>query len=94
MARRTASAQRTTPEEAACIDFNAALDAYAEGGDAKRLLSAACMVVGNLTEIDPKRAFAVAGLTGVCCDLLVDYDDAGRAVRRWFALMAEPGSRH
>jgi|KBSSwiStaDraftv2_1062776.scaffolds.fasta_scaffold61051_5 hypothetical protein len=26
--------------------------------------------------------------------MLEDYDDAGRAVRRWFATMAEPGARH
>jgi hypothetical protein len=94
MPGRTASARRTTPEEAECIDFNAALDAYLEGGDARRLLRSACTAVGNLTELDPTRAFIVAGLTGECCELLVDYDDAGRAVRRWFALMAEPGARH
>ena len=30
-----------------------------------------------------------------CLDRLSsDYDDAGRAVRRWLALMAEPGARH
>jgi hypothetical protein len=43
--------------------------------------------------IGPQHAKAIAELTGTDCEL-VDYDDAGRAVRRWFALMDEDGARH
>jgi hypothetical protein len=40
------------------------------------------------------RAFIIAEVTGTCCETLQDYDDAGRAMRRWFALTVEPGARH
>ena len=38
-------------------------------------------------------ADAIADLTGSPY-VLVDYDDAARAIRRWFAAMWEPGPRH
>jgi hypothetical protein len=44
--------------------------------------------------MDPKRAFTLAELTGAPDKLLVDYDDAARAIRRWFAHTLEPGARH
>jgi hypothetical protein len=69
-------------------------DAYLQGGDVGALLRASYKVAGSSIEMDPKRAFAIAELTGSQDKQLVDYDDAGRAVRRWFALMAEPGARH
>jgi len=94
MARRTAIAGHITREEEECIDFDAEFDAYLEGGDVGALLRAAYKVAGSAVEMDPKRAFVVAELTGAQDEQLVDYDDAGRAVRRWFALMAEPGARH
>jgi hypothetical protein len=47
-------------------------------------------VLGCRIPLDPEHALVVAELTGAA-DELVDYDDAGRAVRRWFAAMAEPG---
>jgi hypothetical protein len=94
MARRTAIAGRITREEEECINFDIEFDAHLEGGDVRALLRAAYKVAGSTIEMDPKRAFTVARLTGECDELLVDYDDAGRAVRRWFALMGEPGARH
>jgi hypothetical protein len=94
MARRTAISRHITREEEGCLDFDAELDAYLEGGDAGALLRAAYAVAGSAIQMDPKRAFVVAELTGACDELLVDYDDAGRAVRRWFATMWEPGVRH
>jgi hypothetical protein len=93
----TSRATRTwhiTPEEADCIAFHAELDAYLDDGGIGGLLDAACEVAGSMIEMDPKRAFAVAELTGTRDELLVDYDDASRAIRIWFALMAEPGARH
>lgn len=80
-------------ETSGAIDFDAALEAYAFGGDAEDLMRAAGNVLGSTIPLDPERADAIAALTG-CPYELVDYDDAGRAVRRWFALMGEPGARH
>jgi hypothetical protein len=94
MTRRTAQARHVSREEAGCMDFDAALEAYLEGEDAENLLRATSMVVGSSIELDPERAFIVAELTGTCLEVLQDYDDAGRAVRRWFAQMQEPGARH
>jgi hypothetical protein len=94
MARRTARARYISREEADCIAFDVAVDEYLEGGDPENLLCAACLLVGSAVELDPERAFIVAELTGTCCETLQDYDDAGRAVRRWFATMMEPGARH
>jgi hypothetical protein len=78
---------------AGAIDFDAALEAYTFGGDAEALLRAAGNVLGSSIPLDPEHAEAIAELTG-CTWMLEDYDDAGRAVRRWFALMGEPGPRH
>jgi hypothetical protein len=93
MSRRTAHARDISREEACCINFDAALVEYLEEGHAGGLLLAANLVAGSATELDPKCASIVAGLTG-CTYELADYDDAGRAVRRWFATMAQPGARH
>jgi hypothetical protein len=94
MTRRTAQARYISREVGGCIAFDAALDEYLEGGDPKDLLCAACMLVGSAAELDPERAFTIAELTGTCCETLHVYDDAGCAVRRWFALTMEPGARH
>jgi hypothetical protein len=80
-------------EISGALDFDAALQAYLDGGDPEDLLRAAGMVIGSTIPLDPEHAEAIAELTGTTCELL-DYDDAGRAVRRWFAQMAEPGARH
>ena len=93
MSRRT-HASYMSCEEADCIAFDLALDAYLDGGDPEDLLGAAYMLVGSAAGLDPERAFIIAELTGTCCETLQDYDDAARAIKRWFALMAEPGARH
>ncbi|HWE19990.1 MAG TPA: hypothetical protein VG758_22880 [Hyphomicrobiaceae bacterium] len=54
-------------------------------------MRAAAVVLGSNIPLDEKLAETIADLTTANCD---DYDDAGRAVRRWFALMGEPGARH
>jgi hypothetical protein len=87
-------ATRIDRETEAAIDFDAALEAYASDYiDAEELLQAADMVIGSTIPLHPEHAKAIAEITGWTC-VLEDYDDAGRAVRRWFALMAEPGARH
>lgn len=91
--RATAGAHRISREEAGCIEFNAALEGYLDGSDPAELLSAAGMVAGSAIPLHPVLAAGIAKLTGCACQLL-DYGDAGRAVRRWFAVMAEPGARH
>ena len=80
-------------EKADCIDFDDALEAYLDGGAPAELLRAACTVAGTAIPLHAEQAEVISELTGCACQLL-DYDDAGRAVRRWFALMAEPGARH
>jgi hypothetical protein len=93
MTRRFAARRSLDREQGGCIDFDAALEAYIFGGDAEELLRAAGNVLGSTIPLDPEHAEAIAALTG-CHRELLDYDDAGRAVRRWFATMAEPGARH
>ena len=93
MTRRSAARGIADHEVAGCIDFDCALQDYLERGEAEELLSAAALVLGCRIPLGPQHAKAIAELTGTDCDL-VDYDDAGRAVRRWFATMAEPGARH
>lgn len=92
-ARRRAAGRIVDRETSGAIDFDAALEAYLDGGDPEDLLRAAGMVIGSTIPLDREHALVLAELTGTTCDL-ADYDDAGRAVRRWFAQMAEPGARH
>jgi hypothetical protein len=89
----TARTHHISHEEAGAIIFDAALEGYFEAGDAEELLQAAALVMGSDIPLDEEKAEAIAALTG-CTDVLADYDDAARAVRRWFATMAEPGARH
>jgi hypothetical protein len=86
---------RIDRETSDVIDFDAALEAYIDGEDAEAedLLRAAGNVLGSTFPLDSEHADGIAELTGCRC-VLEDYDDAGRAVRRWFATMAEPGARH
>lgn len=93
MNRRTAPRGIIDREVAGCIDFDCALADYVTGGDPEELLCAAALVLGCRIPLGPQHAEDIAELTGTDCEL-ADYDDAGRAVRRWFATMAEPGARH
>jgi hypothetical protein len=91
MTRRTAT-RRVDRETSGAIELSAALEAYLNGGDPEDLLRAAGLVIGSTVPLDPERALVIAALTGCSCEL-ADYD-AGRAVRRWFALMEVDGARH
>ena len=71
------SRARFNRETSGAITFDAALEAYINGGDAEELLRAAALVLGSNIPLDEKLAETI-----------------GRAVRRWFALMGEPGARH
>jgi hypothetical protein len=93
MSRHAARARYLSREEAGCIGFDAALETYMETGDAEELLCASALVLGSSIPLDEERAEVIAALTGCSC-VLADYDDGARAVRRWFALMAERGARH
>ena len=55
-------------------------------------MRAAGLVVGSTIPLDPELAEYIANLTGTT-DELEDYD-AGRAIRRWFAMTEEDGARH
>ena len=79
--------------DTACIEFDAALEAYLDGGDAEELLRASALVMGSTVPLDEEKAGVIALLTGCTC-VLDDYDGAARAVRRWFAQMAAPGARN
>ena len=89
------SAQARIIDRAAfsAITFDAALEAYMETGEAEDLSEAAALVLGSDIPLDEEKAHMVALITGCPC-MLEDYDDAARAVRRWFAQTAEPGARH
>jgi hypothetical protein len=92
MARRTIVRARDLGA-AHAIDFDIALEAFLDGGDPEELLLAANTVLGSDIPLGPEHAETIAELTG-CGSVLQDYDDAGRAVRCWFAVMGEPGARH
>jgi hypothetical protein len=78
-------------ETQGAIDFDAALEGYASGyDDPEVLLRAAGLVIGCSIPLDPDHARAITELTGAIVKL-VTYDDAGRAVQRWFAAKAEAG---
>jgi hypothetical protein len=88
MSRRTTARRIDDREAAGAIDFDAALEAYLYDGDPEDLLRAAGLVIGSTIPLEPEHAEAIAKLTGTTLEL-VDYDDAGRAIRRWFDLMDE-----
>ena len=93
MTRRTSARGIIDRETQRAIDFDRALQDYLERGEAEELLCAAALVLGCRIPLGPQHAEAIADLTGADCEL-ADYDDAGRAVRTWFALMEEDGARH
>ena len=72
MSRRSAARPIDDRETSGAIDFDAALEAYLDGGDAEDLLCAAAMVLGSTIPLDPERAEAIAELTGTRCELLDD----------------------
>jgi hypothetical protein len=54
------------------------------------LLRAAGLVLGSNIPLDEEHARAIARLSRAIVKLMT-YDDAGRAVQRWFAARAEAG---
>jgi hypothetical protein len=87
----TATHHPSQRETQGAIDFDAALEGYACGyDDPEVLLRAAGLVLGSTILLDEEHAMAIARLTGAIVKLQ-DYDDAGRAVQRWFAAKAEAG---
>jgi hypothetical protein len=81
-------------ETQGAIDFDAALEGYTGGyDDTEVLLCAAGLVIGSTVPLDPEQATAVARFTGAIVTLAT-YDDAGRAVQRWFADKPERGARY
>jgi hypothetical protein len=95
MTRRTAQARYIDEREtSSAIDFDAALEAYLEGGNPERLLQAAGKVIDCNLPINPKHADTVSVLTDRLDIEIETYSDAAHAIRRWFAVMREPGARH
>jgi hypothetical protein len=81
----------TQRETQGAIDFDAALEGWASGYvGPEELLRAAGLVIDSTIPLDPDHAKAIAQLTGAIVKLTT-YDDAGRAVRRWFAAREEAG---
>jgi hypothetical protein len=81
----------TERETQGAINFDAALEGYASSYDPPEvLLRAAGLVLGSTIPLDDEHARAIAQLTGAIVKLAT-YDDAGRAVQRWFAAKAEVG---
>jgi hypothetical protein len=75
-------------------DFDTALEAYKDGRDLRpRICCAPPETCWAPITMGAERAEALGELTG-CTDVFGDYDDAGCAVCRWFALAADPGARH
>jgi hypothetical protein len=70
--------------------LDAALEGWAAGYmEAEVLLRGAGLVIESTIPIDPEYASAIARPTGAIVKLAT-HDDAGRAVQRWLAAMAEP----
>ena len=90
---RSAQARIIDRAASGAITFDAALETYMETGDAEDLLEAAAVVLGSDIPLDQEKVDIIALITACPC-AIEDYDDAARAVRRWFAQMEEPGARH
>jgi hypothetical protein len=84
-ARRRAVRRRLDREAA----FVAAPEAYHHGGNPEAVLQAAGSVIDSNRPIAPEHADTISVVTDN-----LNIVDAGRAVRRWFAQMAEPGAGH
>ena len=93
MTRRTA-ARRIDSDASVILGFDAALEAYLNGGDPERLLQAASVVIECNLPMGREQADTVCALTGNFDILIETYSDAAYAIRRWFALMDEDGARH
>jgi hypothetical protein len=88
--RRTAQARGTS----GAVDFDAALEAYVNGGGHEELLQAAGKVIDCDLPIAPVHADTISKLTDHLDIQIETYSDAAHAIRRWFFQMREPGARH
>src|SRR5262245_18674113 len=89
LGRMTATHDPSERETQGAIDFDAALEGYACGwDDPEMLLRAAGLVLGSTIPVAPEHARAIAELTGAIVKLAT-YNDAGRAIQRWFAAREE-----
>ena len=94
MKRKSARARETDVRDTSgAIDFDAALEAYVEGGDPEELLQAAGKVINCNLALAPEHAAQVSALTAEPIEI-ESYSDAAHAIRRWLATMREPGPRH
>jgi hypothetical protein len=91
---RRPTTRRLDRATSGAIDFDAALRAYLDGGDPERLLQAAGKVIDCNLPIDPEHADEISVLTDHVDVEIETYSDAAHAIRRWFAIMGEPGARH
>jgi hypothetical protein len=94
MTRRFASRRTHDRETPDAIDFDAALEAYRNGGNPDELLQAAGRAIDSNLPIAPELADTISRLTDHLDIEIETYGDAARAIRRWFALLGEPGARH
>jgi hypothetical protein len=87
---RTAQARETS----GAIDFDAALEAYLNGGSHEDLLRASGKVIDCDLPFAPEQADTISKLTDHLDIEIETYGDAAHAIRRWFFQMREPGARH
>jgi hypothetical protein len=88
--KRTAQAR----EASGAIDFDAALEAYLNGGAHEDLLRAAGKVIDCDLPFAPERADTISTLTDRLDIEIETYGHAAHAIRHWFFQMREPGARH
>ena len=81
-------------ETSGATDFDSALEAYLNGGGYEELLQAAGKVIDCDLPIAPEHADTISKMTDHLDIEIETYGDAAHAIRRWFAMMGEPGARH
>jgi hypothetical protein len=77
-------------ETSGAIDFDAALEAYLDGGNHEELLRAAGKVIDCDLPFAAEHADTISKLTDHLD--IETYGDAAHAIRRWFFQMREPGA--
>jgi hypothetical protein len=76
------------------IDFDAALEAYLNGGSHEELLRAAGKVIDSNSPIAQEQADTISAVTDHLDVVIETYGDAAHAIRRWFFQMRGPGAGH
>jgi hypothetical protein len=88
--RRIAQARETS----GAIDFDAALEAYLNGGNHEDLLRAAGKLIDCDLPFSPERADTISNLTDDLDIEIETYGDAAHAIGRWLFQMRKSGARH